>query len=297
MTNKLTSKYNNFLLLCSCISLLSCFIVLFAIASDPLGAKSVNTKLIFRLLFCDLMICVIYIIYYCVDHSLKNYDSNDDVNERTMEIFCKYYLAFPMFFFIASWGWTALIAYRFSIKPSISREKTIKIKKLPIPMHFIWIISLIIILPTLLSVIFTKHGVSNVEISSRSRQCIYNYGTALGQSLNILTLLIPMSLTLLYNIYCYGNGLLALQTAPQSVISRQMRRAGGYVFIFIGVWAPNFTYSILRIIGNTSTSDFYHTLLNASLTLTILQVIYYFVLFYILNIIFLPLRRYNKLII
>lgn len=279
MPSNLVRKYNNFLLLCALISLLSCSVVLFALASDPLGAKSVNTKLVFRLLFCDIMICIVYIIYYGVDQSLRNYDSNDDFDDSTMQIFCKFYLPFPMFFFVASWGWTALLAYRFSIKPSINSNTSknkVKIKKLPVKMHIIWLISFIIVLPTIVSVIVTNRDVSNVEISSRSRQCIYNYGTVLGQALNIITLLTPMSLTLLYNIFCYGNGLLVLQTAPQSVISRQMRRAGGYVFVFIAVWAPNFTYSILRLIGNTSTTESYHQLLNASLTLTILQVIIYY---------------------
>jgi len=258
-------EYKHFLLLCSCISAVSCILVLLAIASDPLGAKSVNTKLIFRLLFCDLAICLIYGVYYGVDNSL----SADDT--YTMNVFCEAYLPFPLYFFLASWGWTALLAYRFSIKPKVGRHERKRTKKLPVPMYWVWVASFLLILPTVVSSIFVNGSVSNIENSARSRECIYNYSSRVGQVLNVLTLLVPMCITLLYNIYCYRLGLVALQTAPQSVIGRQMRRAGGYVLVLIGVWGPNFAFSLLRVLGGANDNGDFHSLLNAGLALSTLQ--------------------------
>ena len=260
-----SDRVKHFLLLCSVISFISCSIVLTAIHSDPLGSKSINTKLIFRLLLCDLMICFFYAAYYIMDSIFIN-------GNEQMEIICKAYLPFRMYCFVASWGFTALLAYRFSVKPTFKIE-AIKRKKLPFKTTRVWIGTFIIVLPMIISNIVTEDGISMIEVSGDSRQCIFNFDSTLGKVLNVVTLVIPLFATLIYNTYCYINGVYALQTAPQSVIGRQMQRAGGYVLVLIGVWLPNCVFSMLRVVGHAQGGR-YHGLLNASTLLTALQVLY-----------------------
>lgn len=253
--------YKHFILVCALLSTISCIAVLVGIHSDPMYHKSVNTRLIYRLLLSDFMICVCYGAYYAIESTVS-------LNSEPLATICLVWFPFPLFFYISSWGWTALLAYRFSVKPSISKTNN-KVKKLPMPMYYVWIIAFLFCVPLIIANVTTKHGVTSVEASeTASRACIYNYDSKYGADLDMVTLIVPLFIALIYNIYCYGVGLYALKTAPQSVIARQMRRARGYVMVLIIVWLPNSIFGFMRV---ASPEKSQHVLLNISVTLTALQ--------------------------
>lgn len=101
---------------------------------------------------------------------------------------------------------------------------------------------------------------SYLAACSQGAFCMFNPNLLRAQLVNNLCFQIPLVLTILINLWAYvkvglpgraavpclvssltcPQGLHALRDAPQSVIAREMRRAGIYMSVLLVVWIPNF---------------------------------------------------------
>lgn len=243
------------------VSTVLCLAVLLFMYFDPRSRKSLNSKLVFRLLLSDACISALFIMYYFIE-------SNIGDGVQPLQDICAVYLSFPIFFFLASWGWTILLALRFRNRGQSSKSN--RIPDIPVPMWSVWAASFVLILPTLIAALFSPTSVSEVEDGpGTNHACVYSFSNRMAKAINIFTFQIPLLITLGVNIYSYSRGLKALRNAPQSVIGRQMNKAGGYIIVLIGVWAPNFVFNVMRI---HHPHDKLKDLLNASLVLSSIQV-------------------------
>ena len=83
--------------------------------------------------------------------------------------------------------------------------------------------------------------------------CSFNHITAVGVAMDVITFQAPLVITVVLNVYLYIRGLNSLKDAPFAVLSRRLRRAGGYIFVLVIVWVPNLIYNALCIFGKTNT--------------------------------------------
>lgn len=221
------------------LSLLSCFIVLFIISFDPLVKESLNLQLIFRLLVSNCLLNLV-VLFYNVADSMPG---------TNLGLVCATCLPLEMYFFLTSFGWTVMLALRFR-KSHEMQDGRVLLYRPSIPLWGIWVISLVLILPTVI--------LNSVEYSSLSAEetgtsiCSYNHDETIPVTIDIITVQFPLCLTILVNIHSYFIGLRALQDSPQSVVARQMRRVGGYLFILLLVWLPNIAFNLVSIITDTN---------------------------------------------
>lgn len=138
--------------------------VLLSMHSDPKPKKSLNSKLVFRLLLCDTCISGLFIMYYFVQLNVGN-------DTEPLDDLCAVYLCFPIFFFLASWGWTILLALRFRNRGSSSKSN--RIPDIPVPVWSVWVMAFVLVLPTLVASIFTSTSISQVESAEGTNVITY----------------------------------------------------------------------------------------------------------------------------
>ncbi len=232
----------NALSICSIISLVSCIVVTFSIASDPTSQTSRHLALVFRLVICGIGLSLSLLIYNLV--------AQYSLSDASLNTFCNAFLPFPMYFFVASFGWTVLIAFRFRSTKSwfLGTEK-----KYEVPYWVVWSVSLMFVFPAIITCIAFPGNIAFVLSSPSTNMCVYNHENIIGKYIDIFTLQLPLAFTIIVNLYSYGRGLFALRDSPHSVLARHMRKAGGYLFILIIVWVPNIVYNLYSIFLNTNT--------------------------------------------
>lgn len=232
------------LLACSSISLIASVLIVASIFFDPSSGTSRHLGLVNRLLLSNIGLSVSLIVY-CIVSALASRDE--------LKHFCNAFLPFPMYFFLASYGWTILIAFRFRSNKSWFLPDG---QPYQTPYYFVWAAAFVLILPTIINNIAYPMSISTVVSSSSTNMCVYNHSVMAGKVIDLATIQAPLVFTIIINLYSYSLGLFALRDSPHSVLARQMRKAGGYLFMLIIVWVPNVFYNFVSIINNANTDDF-----------------------------------------
>lgn len=218
--------------------------------------KSYHLRLVQRLLLSDIGLSSCVIWYYIMQFIM---------NSTELEYFCDFYLPTVVYFFLCSYGWTVLLAFRFR---SSHTEK--KASGPPVPMWVVWATPL----PLCLSIFITAFAAGDATTvqsnnSDTNQSCTFNHDSTTGIVLDLLTFQCPLLLTILVNCYSYSRGLMALRNTPHSVMARQMRKAGGYLGVLLVVWVPNIVYNFLTMFDGGD--DEYHGFLDMVIVLSSLQ--------------------------
>lgn len=214
------------------LSIVSTAVILLTILLDsPARNKSYNLKLIFRLLLSDFCMSLIILIFYCME------SAKGPINLSTA---CSISLPILMFFLVSGFSWTVMIAVRFAY----SNQK--RIYKPKIPLWGVWLLTFFLLVPT---IIMNANGnkVLSAEEDDTVLACTYNHTYRPAIIVDIITVQVPIVISLTLNLLAYAKGYRALKDAPHSVLARYMRRVGGYLMVLIIVWVPVFSYNILSI--------------------------------------------------
>ena len=226
----------SFIITADSLSILATGIVLITILLDsPVRNRSYNLKLIFRLLLSDFCLSSMILIYYGIQIS-------NGVNLTTA---CSICLPILMYFFVSSFVWTVMIAVRFAY----TNEKKIYVPK--IPLWSVWLIPFVLLIPT---IVLNAKGnlVLSVEEDDTVLACTYNHAYKPAVIVDIITIQVPLVITIILNILAYIKGYKALRNSPQSVTARYMRRAGGYLLVLVVVWFPTIAFNIMSRIVNSN---------------------------------------------
>lgn len=225
-------------LIFSVLSFVSCAIVVASIWFYFLQKKtSVHLQLVYRLLISDLLMSICIIFYYFIQYVVDTDQLND---------VCKFYLPAVVTCFIASYVWTVMLALRFSKMKSQNQGR--KTWKPSFNIDHLWILPFFCTVPMLI-VAWANGEVTTVHSNNEdtNQSCTFDHDKYAGIILDLLLFQLPLLITIAVNIYFYSQGLLAMGNAPHSAIARQMRRAGGYLGVLLGVWLPNMVYNFLTI--------------------------------------------------
>ena len=76
--------------------------------------------------------------------------------------------------------------------------------------------------------------------------CMFDPTTWLSRGVNFLCFQLPLLLTIVINITAFVMGMRALQYSPQSVIAREMKRVGQYLFVLLIIWVPNLLSNMMQ---------------------------------------------------
>lgn len=249
---------SNALLICSSISLVSCAVVVVSIAFDPTSSTSRHLGLVYNLLLSGMGLSTVLIIYNIVALT-----SSDEF----MNYFCNIFLPFPIYFFLCSFGWTILIAFKFRSAKSwfLPAEKQILV-----PFWVVWAVSFVLIIPSALFDIIEPRLINSAIHSSSTNMCVYNHANTSGIVVDVCTFLFPLTLTIGINLYSYTRGLWALRDSPHSVLAKNMRKAGGYLLVLLFVFIPNIVYNYYAM--SSSTNSKYEDYLDFAFCLSSLQV-------------------------
>ena len=252
----------NALLICASLSLLSCSLVVISIAFDPTSSTSRHLGLVFNLLLSGIGLSLSIIIYVIV--AMQS-------SESAQQTFCNKWLPFPIYFFLCSFGWTVLIAFKFRSSKSwfLPTEKSIVV-----PFWTVWVGAFLLVVPAIICDIVEPNIVSSSISTENTIMCVYNHTTKTGKAIDVLTLQVPLTLTILINLYSYSRGLWALRDSPHSVLAKNMRRAGGYLFVLLFVFIPNIIYNYYSL--STSTNSKFEGYSAFAFCLSALQVLFYF---------------------
>ena len=220
----------------SIVSVITCSIIIYSISLDQKTLKkSYHLRLVQRLLLSSIGLSVAIIVYYIMAASLDN---------TALSSYCNFHIPVIVYFFLCSFGWTAMLAYRFRL----SHSETKKLAAPPVSMWVVWTAPLLFSGTVLLAAFITDQ-VTTVEASSvnTNKTCTFDHDSNTGIYVDLITYQAPLLLTILINCYSYGKGLYYLRNTPQSVLARQMKKAGGYLAVLLVVWVPNFVYNILTM--------------------------------------------------
>lgn len=253
------SKY--FILASAIASLVFCVIVLVSAMLDKSASVSNNLQLILRLLLSNCGQSFVIIIYYILVES-----NSFNVNQQTV---CSIYLPTQMFFFLSGYGWAIMLAIRFQYS-----HNTETVYRQSVPFYCIWLVSIAFVLPTVIVNIINNPSIS--IISSTPFSCTYNHELALSVIVHIISIQIPLFVTILLCTSSYVKGLLAVKDAPQSVVARLMRRAGGYLLVLLLVWTPNIAFDVLSVISSSNSE--YSGLFTIGICLISIQVYFFIVI-------------------
>jgi hypothetical protein len=273
------------LLICSSLSLLSCIVVVASIGSDPTASTSRHQGLLFKQLHSHIGLTTLRI--------LNNKVARSGVSDSVMNQFCNVFLPFPIYFFLCSFGWTILIAFKFRSSKSwfLPTENVYQV-----PFWVVWIVAFIFIIPSILLDIVRPNLINNAISSSTTNMCVYNHTNTTGIIVDVCTFLLPLTLTILINLYSYTRvrndarpallssrrdntcmfvcivvqGLWALRDSPHSVLAKNMRKAGGYLLVLLFVFLPNIIYNYFAI--SSSSNSKYGNYLDFAFCLSSLQV-------------------------
>ncbi len=243
---------------CATLSLICCSVVALSIRLDPRGAKSYHLILVQSLLRADIGLSLCIITYF----SLQYY-----VSGHSLDLVCRGYLPFVVYFFLVSSGWTVMLALRFRSSQNVAAQ----FNKPPIPMWAVWAIPLLPAI-AILVVSYSVHDVAYARSNSNetNQSCQFDHSSAAGILVDIVCFQAPLIVITFANIYMYARGLSSLHNAPHSVIARQMKRAGGYLAVLLIVWFPNIGYNLL--VTCDSTDEQYDNFLVLTIILQASQV-------------------------
>ena len=147
-----------------------------------------------------------------------------------------------------------MLAIRFRRSYSTNKMRSAATSTPPVPLWSMWILSLLLAIPTLL-ISFSGASVTTVgpDNDTSDQQCSFDHVSNVGIALDIITFQTPLVLTIAGNIYLYSRGIYSLKNTPYSVRCRQLKRAGGYVIVLLVVWIPNLLYNALCIMSGSNT--------------------------------------------
>ena len=242
----------------SCLSVVTCLMVVVSIQLDGRNnRKSYHLRLVQRLLMTDIGLSSCVIFYYVMQLVLSMSE---------LKILCKLYLPLVDYFFLVSYGWTVMLAFRF--RDSFIEKK---ITGIPKTLWKVWTIPAFFALIVLITAFASDEAVTVESTDAHTnRSCTFNHNTVTGIVLDMTTFQGPLLITIIMNCITYVKGLRALSNTPQSVMARQMRKAGGYLGVLLLIWVPNIIYNFLSMfVGNDSQ---YNGFLDLVIFLSALQV-------------------------
>ena len=166
----------------------------------------------------------------------------------------------------------------FSLKFRRTYSQSLEIKSSinlsPFPFWIIWATSLMLSLPILI-ISFIDENIISIQ-KDNNESCTFNYNNNVTIITTVICFQAPLIITIILNVYFYARGLRSLRTSPHSVISRKIRRAGGYIAILLIVWIPNAIYSFINMFDNSENT--YKSLLDLSILLMCSQVLIFLLL-------------------
>lgn len=81
---------------------------------------------------------------------------------------------------------------------------------------------------------FLLGDVTNLEGDNHEDfSCSFDHESTPGIIIDLICFQFPLLVTIFINIYSYTKGIYVLKNSPGSVIARQMKRAGGYLFVLL----------------------------------------------------------------
>lgn len=243
---------------CAVLSLLCCSVVALSIRWDPRGSRSYHLILVQSLLRSDIGLSLCIIGYFSVQYYISGTD---------LDRLCSGFLPILIYFFLVSSSWTVMLALRFRSSQNVAAQ----FNKPPLPMWAVWALPII---PTsvILIAAYARNDVTDARSNGNetNQSCQFNHSSTAGILLDLLCFQVPLIVIAIVNVYTYARGLLALNNAPQSVIARQMKRAGGYLAVLLIVWVPNILYNLVVICDDTN--EQYDNFLVLTVILTASQV-------------------------
>ena len=200
-----------------------------------------------------------------------DYQDDDVTDER--EHICRVFHPIMIFLFDASFGWTILIAIRFTNLPfseamtsDIESDGNTSMNKVALnrvdkfikkylqnpPFYCVPIGAFILCIP-----LFILNSLEGTTYSSvvyppswvGDRWCIFSNEKPHAVAVNYICFQIPCVATIVINSYFYLRGLHALRHAPMSVIAREASRAQSYIIVLLVVWLPGWISNLLGILG------------------------------------------------
>jgi hypothetical protein len=234
----------------------ACLSVILSILLYPKSKESFHLQLVNRLLLSDLGLSCCVVFYFIIQFG---------INTQQLEQFCKVYYPTLLYFFISAFWCTAILSSRFRTLNDSSAQK--KVWTPPINLNYIFLFPLLSALPVLIGA-WATGAVTTVHVNNQdtNQVCSFNHDTNIGMALDLVLFQFPLFCTIVINGYFYTKGVLALRNSPQSVIARQMNRAGGYMLVLLVVWVPNIFYNMVTIFAGNNNS--YLALLDLCVFLT-----------------------------
>eukprot|EP00601_Ochromonadales_sp_CCMP2298_P003190 CAMPEP_0173174404 /NCGR_PEP_ID=MMETSP1141-20130122/3336_1 /TAXON_ID=483371 /ORGANISM="non described non described, Strain CCMP2298" /LENGTH=379 /DNA_ID=CAMNT_0014096529 /DNA_START=249 /DNA_END=1388 /DNA_ORIENTATION=- len=165
-----------------------------------------------------------------------------DVGGRDLEELCKAYVPLLCYFFLVSAGWTTMLALRFRSSQHVPATTN----KPPLPLWSVWVLPIVPAVAALVVAALVP-GVTSVRTNSdrTNHACVFDPTTTQGVATDFVLYQTPLIIMLAFNMYNYLRGLLALRNAPQSVLARSMKKAGGYMSVLFLVWVPVIVYNFV----------------------------------------------------
>ncbi|KAJ1412430.1 hypothetical protein B484DRAFT_176297 [Ochromonadaceae sp. CCMP2298] len=215
------------------ISLVSCSIVASSIQADPRSSRSYHLLLVQSLMRADMGVAACVVFYSSVQF---------DVGGRDLEELCKAYVPLLCYFFLVSAGWTTMLALRFRSSQHVPATTN----KPPLPLWSVWVLPIVPAVAALVVAALVP-GVTSVRTNSdrTNHACVFDPTTTQGVATDFVLYQTPLIIMLAFNMYNYLRGLLALRNAPQSVLARSMKKAGGYMSVLFLVWVPVIVYNFV----------------------------------------------------
>lgn len=172
-----------------------------------LNKSSQYHLLVTLLILCDGFGSLCFAVWAGIDTFVQHHHDN---------YLCNIFLPFPTYFFLLSFCWTSLLAYRFR---QICEVKDTK-QAIDPPLWPVPVLCFFLILPIIL---MTTLGIKISEpispISSKGLAFCFFASTRNAFIVNFLTFQFPCILTLLYNIRCFRIGIKFLRLSPERVSS------------------------------------------------------------------------------
>ncbi len=230
-------------LCCAILSFCCSLLIVISVHYYPRKTSSYHLQLVSRLLLTDVGLSSCIIVYFVIQFVL---------NTNQLKSFCKIYLPTVVYFFVVSYIWSILLALRFLMSKKLD-DKT-KWNN-PVSFQAVWILPVIPALADLIMA-WSLGGITTVHTNSSdiNQSCTFNHDKLHGVIMDLITFQLPMVAATIIIIYYYAKAIVSLKNAPHSVISRQIRKASGYVSVLLIVTLPNLIYNFLTIFDHTHKS-------------------------------------------
>ena len=150
----------------------------------------------FRLVCVNTLFSLVALVWNFM--ALRLFDDTD------LDIACRAYLPFPIYFFLCGYGCNIFIACRFTTNPG-SIESNIVSKT---PIYFVWASSFVMVLPIIILNTSDRYYVSDVidydsALTDKGSYCMFNHSDMRAQMVNNICFQVPLVLTLGINLWAY----------------------------------------------------------------------------------------------